>query len=184
MSYRRFFSATISLPSWMVWLLCEIKECDLFIPQVTEDNEGNWGENNMRHWKWEGNLCPRAILLVIILQQASEMTSCSLNPTETETLKSLKTSRGWRINKAGLAVPYRTTTSAEYQHHKPRPPERPGDEKVVPTSPVSQTASWLINPWQMHAPGIWQIPAKQGFWGETVPAQYYFEQNLRQLALG
>lgn len=67
----------------------------------------------MRHCKLEGHLCPRAILLAIILQRASEMTSCSLNPTETETLKSLKTSRGWRINKAGLAVLCGTTTSVE-----------------------------------------------------------------------
>lgn len=41
MRLKRFFSATVSGPSYVAWLLCKIKEHGLFIPQVTEDNEGN-----------------------------------------------------------------------------------------------------------------------------------------------
>lgn len=56
---------------------------------------------------------------VIILQQASEMTSGSLKPTETLKSKSLKISRGWRINKTGPTVMHKTTTRVGYCHCKP-----------------------------------------------------------------
>lgn len=53
-------SAAISVSSWMVWLFWKIKEHGWSFP---EDNEGNLRENKMRLWRWEGCLCPGAILL-------------------------------------------------------------------------------------------------------------------------
>lgn len=45
--FKRFFSLTIFVPS----VTLQDQKHGPFIPQFTEDNEGNQRENNTRHWK-------------------------------------------------------------------------------------------------------------------------------------